>query len=119
MVTVKPIGQYWEQQAEHFLMQHGLEPIARNFSSPCGEIDLIMRDAEHVAFIEARYRLSDRFGGTIHSVTATKQSKLKRCAALLVSRQKAWSHHPCRFDVIAYDAPNGDGEPVWVRAALN
>jgi putative endonuclease len=72
-MTVKPIGQYWEQQAEHFLMQHELEVIARNCGSPCGETGLIMRDAEHIAFIEVRYRRSDRFGGATHSVTATKR----------------------------------------------
>jgi len=116
---VKPIGQYWEQRAERFLMQNGLQLIARNFSTPAGEIDLIMRDAEHVAFIEVRYRRSDRFGGAIHSVTATKQRKLKRCAALFVSRHRASSHCPCRFDVIAYDAAKGDGEPVRIRAAFD
>ena len=116
---MKPIGQYWEQRAEHFLMQQGLDLIARNFSTSFGEIDLIMRDAEHVAFIEVRYRGTDRFGGAIHSVTAAKQRKLKRCAALFVSRQKAWSERPCRFDVIAYDAVSGDVEPVWIRAAFD
>ena len=118
-MTVKPISQYWEQRAEHFLMQHGLQLITRNFSTPSGEFDLIMRDAEHEAFIEVRYRGSTRFGGSIHSVTAAKQRKLKHCAELFVSRQTAWSTHPCRFDVIAYDAPNGNGEPVWIRAAFD
>ena len=116
---MKPIGQYWEQRAEHFLMQHGLQLITRNFSTPAGEIDLIMRDTDCVAFIEVRYRGSTRFGGAVHSVTAAKQRKLKRCAALFVNRQTASSHHPCRFDVIAYDAPNGDVEPLWIRAAFD
>jgi putative endonuclease len=116
---VKPIGQYWEQRAEHFLLQQGLQLIARNFSTEFGEIDLVMRDVEHVAFIEVRYRSSARFGGAIDSITIAKQRKLKRCAAIFVSRQKVWSNHPCRFDVIAYDAPNGNGEPVWIRAAFD
>lgn len=118
-MTVKPIGRYWEQRAEHFLMQHGLQLITRNFSTPSGEIDLIMRDADSVAFIEVRYRGSTRYGGAIHSVTTAKQRKLKCCAALFVSRHTAWSHYPCRFDVIAYDAPNGDVEPIWIRAAFD
>ena len=74
---------------------------------------------KHIAFITGRYCRGDRFGDAIHSVTATKQRKLKRSAALFASRQKAWSRHPCRFDVIAYDAPNGDGEPLWIRAAFD
>ena len=88
---MKPIGQYWEQRAEHFLMQHGLQLITRNFSTPSGEFDLIMRGADYVAFIEVRCRGSIRFSVAIHSVTAAKQRKLKRCAALVVSRQTAWS----------------------------
>jgi len=116
---VKSIGQYWKQRAEHFLRQHGLQLIARNFSTSSGEIDLIMRDEEHVAFIEVRYRGKARFGGAIHSITVAKQRKLKRCAALFISGQRAWSRYPCRFDVIAYDAPSGDEEPLWVRAAFD
>ena len=112
-------GQIWESRAEQFLLSQGLVLITRNFSTRSGEIDLIMRDGEHAAFIEVRYRGSDRFGADIHSVTATKQRRLKRYAALSVSRQKAWSHHPCRFDVIAYHAAKGDGEPVWIRAAFD
>ena len=65
------------------------ELIARNFSSPCGEIDPIMHYAEHRAFIAIRYRRNNRFGSAIQSVTATKQRKLKRYAALFVSRQNA------------------------------
>ena len=116
---MKPIGQYWEQRADHFLCQQGLQLIAHNFSTEFGEIDLVMRDVEHVAFIEVRYRSFARFGGAIHSITAAKQRKLKRCAAIFVSQQKVWSNHPCRFDVIAYDASNGSGEPVWIRAAFD
>ena len=116
---MKSIGQYWEQRAEHFLRQHGLQLIARNFNTSSGEVDLIMRDEEHVAFIEVRYRGKARFGGAIHSITLAKQRKLKRCAAMFISGQRAWSRYPCRFDVIAYDAPSGDEEPLWVRAAFD
>ena len=72
----------------------GLQLIARNFSTSSGEIDLIMRDEEHVAFIEVRYRGSDRFGGAIHSITLAKQRKLKRCAALFSSAGKSMVTSP-------------------------
>ncbi len=85
---MKAIGQYWEHRAEHFLRQRGLQLIARNYSTSSGEIDLIMRDEEHVAFIEVRYRGSARFGGAIHSITVAKQRKLKRCAPCLSADKK-------------------------------
>jgi len=79
------IGHFWEDQAEQHLTQHGLELVARSFSRLSYEIDPIMRDVEHKASIEVRYRRSDRFGGAIHSLTETKQRRRKRCAALFVS----------------------------------
>ena len=100
-------------------MQHGFEQIARNFSGPDGEIALVIHDAEHRAFIDVRYRVSNRFGSAIKNVTTTNQRKLKRCSALSVNRQKAWPKQRCRFDVIAYDAPIGGVEPEWIRAAFD
>ena len=42
-------GRRWERRAKRFLREHGLTTIARNFSAKCGEIDLVMRDRDHVA----------------------------------------------------------------------
>ena len=50
--------------------------IARNFSAKCGEIDLVMRDGDHVALIEVRYRGRSRFGDSASSVTLKKQQKI-------------------------------------------
>ena len=100
-------------------MQQGFELIARNLNSSGSGIEPTICDTELMAFIEVRYHRIDRFGGAIYSVIVTKQRKLKRCVTLFVSRQKARPHHPCRFDVIAYDAPNGDGKPAWIRAAFD
>ena len=54
-------GQYWEQQAEAFLLKQGLSLVARNFLTQLGEIDLIMRDESRLIFVEVRYRRRSRF----------------------------------------------------------
>ena len=87
-------GRSWERRAERFLREQGLTTITRNFSAKCGEIDLVMRDRDQVAFIEVR------------------------CAQLFLQKFPKWAHHPCRFDVIAYDSGVSIGEPVWIRAAF-
>jgi putative endonuclease len=92
--------------------------ITRNFSTKVGEIDLIMRDEQHVAFIEVRYRSTSHFGGAVHSITPGKRRKLMRCAKIFLTRRRNWAGYPCRFDVIAYDACNSSSEPRWVRAAF-
>ena len=58
------------------------------------------------------------FGGAIGSVTRAKQKKLIKCARAFLVRNPAWATHPCRFDVIAYDA-NGGGQPQWFQAAFD
>ena len=39
-------GLYYEQQAEQYLIQHGLKAIERNYLCKYGELDLIMRDGQ-------------------------------------------------------------------------
>ena len=111
-------GQHWENLAEQFLVDQGLKLITRNFSTKVGESDLIMRDEQHVAFVEVRYRSTSHFGGALDSITAGKRRKLMRCAKVFLSRHRNWAGYPCRFDVIAYDACNSNSEPRWVRAAF-
>lgn len=110
-------GKIWESRAEQFLLSQGLILITKNFSTRSGEIDLIMRDDTHIAFVEVRFRSTTRFGGAIGSVTRAKQKKLIKCARAFLVRNPVWATRPCRFDVIAYDAKGG-GQPQWFQAAF-
>ena len=56
-------GDAVEAAALHFLQAHGLQLLARNAQSRGGELDLVMRDASSVVFVEVRYRASAGFGG--------------------------------------------------------
>lgn len=104
-----------EQRAFDHLRANGLAPVARNVACKLGEIDLVMRDAETIVFIEVRVRASDRFGGAAASITAAKQGRLRRAASQWLLRtyaQRTWP--PCRFDVVAIE-----GHALrWIRAAF-
>ena len=56
----------------------------QKFLGQMWEIDLVMRDRYHVAFIEVRYRGRSRFGNATSSVTLKKQQKIVRCAQLFL-----------------------------------
>ena len=45
-----------EKLAQDYLQQQGLKLLAKNFRTPRGEIDLIMRDNTHLVFVEVRFR---------------------------------------------------------------
>ena len=106
-------GQAAEQQAATFLSRQGLVELQRNYRVRGGEIDLIMRDGEHLVFVEVRYRSRSEFGGAAASVTATKQRRLALAAQhFLLSRGY---DVPCRFDVVALQPGQA---PQWIRDAF-
>ncbi|MFN3882405.1 MAG: YraN family protein [Nitrincola lacisaponensis] len=109
------LGKDAERNAENWLETQGLQLIQRNMRCRLGEIDLIMTDGESLIFIEVRQRNTRAFGGAAASVDWRKQRKLLRAARFFLAANPAWSKHPCRFDVIAYE---GNDIPLWYRNAF-
>ncbi|MES9946350.1 MAG: YraN family protein [Candidatus Thiodiazotropha sp.] len=108
-------GQEAEQQALDFLQSKGLRLQERNFRCKTGEIDLIMRDAQTLVFVEVRFRQSNDYGRALETVTAGKQRKLLNTANRYLQMKHIDS--ACRFDVIAL---NGSGStPIeWIKNAI-
>ncbi|MDP1996955.1 MAG: YraN family protein, partial [Gallionella sp.] len=63
-------GAQAEQHAARYLQQQGLKPVAQNYRSRFGEIDLIMQDGATLVFVEVRLRRSANFGGAAASIDA-------------------------------------------------
>ena len=92
-------GQEAEQACCRFLQQQGLKLLDRNYHGRRGELDLVMLDDDTVVFVEVRFRINDRFGGALESVTPGKQDKLRKTAALYLQKQTRLANG--RFDVVA------------------
>ncbi len=80
-------GNEWELYAETYLSKQGLVPVAKNFHSRNGEIDLIMQDNGTVVFVEVKYRKNSQFGGAIAAVSSAKQQKLHKTAKFFLHQQ--------------------------------
>lgn len=111
-------GAALEAAAERWLNARGLRSVARNFRCKAGEIDLIMRDDAQLAFVEVRFRASDRYGSAAESVTAAKQRRLIHAAQLFIETHPQWRHCSCRFDVLAGGMATGELEWQWLRDAF-
>jgi putative endonuclease len=111
------LGDRAEELAFRFLIDRGLRPVARNFRSRGGEIDLIMLDEGCLVFVEVRSRQSASFTKPELTVDYRKQRKIVRTAALFGSRNRSFSNHVMRFDVIATE---GEDPPSirWIRDAF-
>ncbi|WP_462156563.1 YraN family protein [Pseudoalteromonas sp. GB56] len=95
-------GQHFEQVAQEYLVSKGLIPISCNYSCRYGEIDLIMKDASTIVFIEVKFRETGKFGGAINALTYKKQQRLQKAIAHYVQKHNL-SHCMLRVDYVAIE----------------
>lgn len=108
------VGKKAEDVACSFLIKNGLVLVTRNYRCRFGEIDLVMKDADMLVFVEVRYRKNNIFGDGAESVDQDKQRKLIFTANQYL--QEHPSSMPVRFDVIALSA---DQTPQWINNAFS
>ena len=114
----RAVGQDAERLAEGLLVRRGLTLLARNYRCRRGEIDLVMRDADALVFIEVRRRSNRGFGGGLESVDARKRARLVATAEHFLMTRRIGDDRPCRFDVVAIDGRPPHTEFEWVRDAF-
>ena len=113
------IGAWGERLAEKYLLDRGFELIERNYRTRYGEVDLVMRQADLLVFVEVKTRSNDTFGFPEDSVTPLKQEHL------LLAAEQYLDDHPelpenWRVDVVAILGKPGATPPeiVWFENAL-
>ncbi len=113
------IGAWGERQAENYLLERGMELIQRNYRTRYGEIDLVMKHADTLVFVEVKTRSDNRFGPPEQSVTPDKQEHL------LLAAEQYVDEHPdlpvdWRVDVVAVIGKPGSTpvEIIWFENAL-
>lgn len=113
-------GNHWENQALKYLRGRGLKLLARNYTCPAGEVDLVMRDGNVLVFVEVRYRKGSAWVGAAESVTPAKQRKVAYTAAHFLQRNPSLAHMACRFDVLAIGQQEQRPKPRfdWIQAAF-
>lgn len=123
MQTTREQGQYTENLACEFLLNHGLKLIERNYHSRMGEIDLIMQDDTHLVFVEVRYRRNNHYGSGAETITNGKQSKLLKTASAYLQQHAKLAKYPARFDVVSMtgviNTTNNTGVNInWIKNAF-
>jgi putative endonuclease len=92
-------GELGERAAKKYLQKQGLKFLTANFRSARGEIDLIFRDDDCLAFIEVKTRSSEDWSRPAAAVNAQRRRRLSQCALDYLRRLK----NPVvkiRFDIV-------------------
>ncbi|MDR1017265.1 MAG: YraN family protein [Lachnospiraceae bacterium] len=97
----RTIGAYYEQKAIEYLKSIGYRIIETNYRCHLGEIDIIGKDKEYLAFIEVKYRKKESQGYPYEAVNYVKQRKISKVASHYIITHKKAFDYPCRFDVIS------------------
>ena len=117
----KPWWRRWfgsrsERAAERFLRRLGYRIVARNYSCPHGELDLVALDGRCVVFVEVRSTGTEDAERPALSVDGEKQRRLTRLALHFLQKHHLLNHS-ARFDVLAISWPPDRAEPLIVHHA--
>ena len=72
-INKRALGARYERMAGRFLEEQGLRILAYNFRCRWGEIDLVAREGKTLAFVEVKYRTTERSGSPFEAVDVKKQ----------------------------------------------
>jgi putative endonuclease len=110
----RALGQRAEDLAAEYLERRGYKVLARNWSKPEGELDLVVESDGLCVFIEVRSRTGTETGHPLETVNAQKRSRVIRAARLYIDEV-----HPIadtfRFDVIGVTFPIDEKPPEIVH----
>ncbi|GHA91069.1 YraN family protein [Modicisalibacter luteus] len=110
-------GEAIERATAEWLQTQGLRFVARNQHAKGGELDLVMREADTLIFVEVRHRTNDRHGHPLETINTSKQRRLIQAARFYLLRNGLSC--PCRFDVVGVTGTSPHLEFTWVRAAFD
>ena len=77
----KEVGAIGEKLAVEYLKKQGYKIIETNFRCREGEIDIVARQKNCLAFVEVRTKTGHSFGSPAESISASKRHKMRVTAA--------------------------------------
>ena len=113
-MTNAEIGDAGEKLAAKWLRRHGRKVLYRNFSGPKGgEVDIVCRHLDTLAFVEVKTRTSEKFGRPADAVNQEKQRLIQRGATewLRMLNRPVLSF---RFDIVEVILTEGERPEVRI-----
>lgn len=111
-------GKMAEQIACNYLQKQGLILLEKNYRCFLGEVDLIMKDNQHIVFIEVRSRKRTEYGSALESVTKPKQMRIIRTATHFLQTKKWLFKINSRFDIVQVHLTCNTKPLEWIKNAF-
>ena len=76
----------------------GWRILARRYSTPAGELDIVARRGALIAFVEVKYRTQHQ--GALEALSAHQRRRIENAATIFLSRHPKWRKLSLRFDLM-------------------
>lgn len=93
-------GNRGEDEAAHHLESDGYQIVARNFRTRRGEIDIVARTGDTLAFVEVKSWRTFGADQLEYSVGHRKRQTIISCARAFLAAHREFSQCQVRFDVV-------------------
>jgi putative endonuclease len=115
------VGRRGEKVATRWLWTRGCKILYRNYRGPDGgELDIVCRHRQVLAFVEVKTRTSTAFGRPAQAVTLDKQALIMRGATAWLKLLGCPEDLKWRYDVVeVLLIPNEKPVVNWIQAAFN
>ena len=125
-LETKQLGNQGEDTAVKYLKEHGYKILDRNFRyKGYGELDIVAKKSEDLAFIEVKTRLRPSgYGGQARennmynpedNITYFKQKQLIKLAKIYLAKNKIPIDISWQIDIIAIEIPHCKTEKINLR----
>lgn len=93
---------HWaETAASNYLTARGYQPLAANYRTRGGELDLVMRDGATVVVIEVRQRKHTTYGHPTETITPQKLHRIRRTTEHYLQFELREPNAHVRLDALA------------------
>ena len=111
-------GDHAEKIAVDLLRKNKLRIVETNYHCRWGEIDIIARDNDILAFVEVRYRKTSQYGHAWETVDTNKQQRIIKTAQYYLLNNEKYEQLNPRFDLISMDGELDDPDIEWFQSAF-
>jgi putative endonuclease len=105
-------GRDGEKRAREALEKQGMRIITANFHSPKGEVDIIARDGDTIAFIEVKAWSSFGLEDLQYGINEKKRRRIIETAKYFLAGHREYNEMAIRFDVVFVSPGAIDGASV-------
>jgi putative endonuclease len=105
-MNTRELGALAERVAACFLAMKGATILATGYRFRGKEIDIVAQVGSRIAFVEVKFRRSDRPGASREAVDPRKRRHIVFAAKGFLAERKL-ADRPCRFDVIELSFKGG------------